>query len=156
MTPQAKHISRRNIQYDWLAKTIAEYDSDECLLWPFHTDRNGYGRVRPPLKEYGRITFGAHRLAFKFKYGHWPEHLGTHSCYTPGCINPKHIKDGTNASNQKEKADRARSVRGTDQKGAKLTDEIVRNIKREYKPRKMGFHRLANKYGVTKPIIRSI
>lgn len=142
--------------YLWLVKAVAEHNSNKCLIWPFHVDKDGYGRVRPPVEEFGRITFGAHRLAFKLKYGRWPEPLGTHSCDTPRCCNPRHIKEGTHSTNQGEKAARGRSLRGVQQHDAKLNDDLVRKIRVEYKPYKFGFHRLATKYGITKPIIKGI
>lgn len=149
-------MTRANKRYQWLVEAVAACHSDECLIWPFRKDRDGYGRVRPPREEYGRITFGAHRLAFKLVNGRWPDPLGIHSCDTPSCINPAHIKDGTHAINHAQKVARGRSTRGVLQHSAKLNDDLVRQIRIEYRPRKFGYHRLANKYGVTKPIIKGI
>jgi hypothetical protein len=138
-----------NHRYSWLVTAVAGHNSDECLIWPFHKDRDGYGRLRP-FHEGARITVGAHRLTFKLKYGRWPEPCALHSCDNPSCVNPRHISEGTNTQNQREKLERGRSLKGTQQVAAKLTEEIVREARKEYIPRKMGFHRLAKKYGVTK------
>jgi len=45
---------------------------------------------------------------------------------------------------------------GTDNPAAKLTTEIVQQIRAEYVPKRMGFHRLAKKFGVTKRMIANI
>jgi HNH endonuclease len=143
--------------YQWLAKTISEHNSDECLIWPFRVDRDGYGRLRPPQEEYGRITFAAHRLAFKLKYGRWPEPLGTHSCDTPRCINPRHVKEGTHAINQAEKAARGRSIRGAKQHSAKLSDAKARFIRKSYDRRHWGdVRKLSERFGVSRVVIRLI
>lgn len=127
-----------------LRHLIENHHSDDCLLWPMKRDRDGYGRVW-----YQGKTHGAHRMAFFFTYGRWPSNA-LHSCDNPPCFNPRHIGEGTTAVNQREKAERGRSVRGVRQHDAKLTDEMVLRMRTEYVPGKMGFHRLGKKYGVSK------
>lgn len=127
-----------------LRHMIENHHSEECLLWPMKRDRDGYGRVWFQGK-----THGAHRVSFLLTNGRWPSNA-LHSCDNPPCFNPRHIGEGTNAVNQSEKAERGRSVRGTRQHDAKLTDEMVLRMRAEYVPGKMGFHRLGKKYGVSK------
>lgn len=140
-------------QIEWLESAIRAHDSDECLLWPFTVDRDGYGRVC----FYGdgrKERVFAHRASFRIVHGRWPEPLGLHTCDTPACFNPRHITEGSHSKNQHEKVMRGRSLRGSMQHGAKLTEELVRKARQEYVPRKMGFHRLAKKYGVSKRAMR--
>lgn len=132
-----------------LKKLIEEHGSDECLLWPMKRDRDGYGRVW-----YEGKTVGVHRLAFFFAHGHWPVPSALHSCDNPPCFNPCHLSEGSNLVNQNQKAERGRSVRGEQQHDAKLTEEVVRKMRAEYVPGKMGFHRLGKKYGVSKRAAR--
>jgi hypothetical protein len=145
-------LQRKNKRYLWLVKKIEEHQSDKCLLWPFQVDKDGYGRVRPGGK---RITYGAHRVAFLLANGHWPTPCGLHSCDTPRCVNPRHIWEGSSADNNADRAKKGRGLIGIRQPDAKLTDEIVRQARIEYIPRKLGFHRLAKKYGVSKPAMMS-
>ncbi len=138
-----------NRRLEWLQLVALPWLSDECLLWPFTVDRDGYGRVK-----YKLVETRSHRLVFRLAYGRWPNPLALHSCDTPGCCNLRHISEGTHADNQHQKAARGRSLRGVQQHDAKLTDELVLQARKEYRPRKMGFHRLAKKYGVSKYAMR--
>ena len=133
----------------WLIAAITEHSSDECLLWPFAVDEDGYGRV--PYRIDGKQTrVGAHRLAFKFIYGRWPEPNALHACDTPGCFNPRHIYEGTILQNQRDMAERGRSVRGTKQRDAKLTDELVAAMRNEYATGTLGYAALAAKYNISR------
>lgn|SRR5215469_1386358 len=141
--------------YEYLVKSVRECSTDSCLIWPYQTDRDGYGRLRMPMAVAGkRVKVAAHRLAYKIVNGNWPKNEGTHSCDNPSCFNPRHIKDETNAMNQAQKAERGRSLRGSMQHDAKLTDDLVRQARAEYVPRRNGFHKLAKKYGVSKHAMR--
>jgi hypothetical protein len=151
MTPLPPEYPKK---IDWLIAAIASHDSDKCLMWPFAVDRDGYGRVC--FYEGGKkIRVFSHRAAFHVAHGRWPEPLGLHSCDTPGCFNPRHIFEGTHADNHLDQVCKGRTIRGTMQVCAKLTEEIVAKARKEYVPRCMGFHRLAKKYGVTKQAMRS-
>jgi len=135
--------------YDYLYQKVNEPLPDECLIWPYQVDRDGYGRLRIPLEIAGkRIKVAAHRLAFKFVNGYWPVPNGLHSCDNPSCFNPKHISEGDNRKNQQEKAERGRSIRGTQQWEAKLNDDLVRQIRSEYAPERGKYRKLGEKYGV--------
>jgi hypothetical protein len=135
-----------NPRREWLTNVALKWESDKCLLWPFRVDKDGYGR----LNCIPNIETRSHRAVFFLKHGRWPEPNALHSCDTPGCCNLRHISEGTPQQNQHEKAERGRSLRGVQQHDAKLTDDLVRQARAEYVPRKMGFHRLAKKYGVSK------
>lgn len=132
-----------------LKKLIQEHASNECLTWPMKRDHDGYGRVW-----YQGKPVGAHRLAFFVVHGRWPVPNALHSCDNPPCFNPRHLSEGSNLLNQNQKAKRGRSLRGVQQHDAKLTDDAVQQARAEYIPRKMGFHQLAKKYGVSKPAMR--
>ena len=145
-------MRRRNSRYEWLVNAVGK-PTKECIVWPFQKDKDGYGRLRP-LYEGNRITVGAHRLAFKLLHGRWPKPCGLHICDNTSCVNPQHIFEGTIADNNQDRASKGRGCVGEMQKDAKLTEEIVRKARKEYIPRKFGFHRLAGKYGVTKRAMR--
>jgi hypothetical protein len=144
-------ISKRR---EWLVTIAQHWNSDDCLLWPFKGDKDGYGRV----DDFDGVETRAHRLIFKIVHGRWPNPCAMHSCDTPACCNLRHISEGTTAQNQRDKALRGRSIHGADQHDAKLTDDKVREIKLRYKPRVYGYgaHCLAQEYGVSKRIVQLI
>lgn len=150
MTPLPKEYAKK---IDWLIAAISKHNSDECLMWPFAVDRDGYGRVCFYESGKKKRVF-AHRATFMVAHGRWPKELGLHSSNTPGCFNPRHISEGGHLQNQTEKSERGRSVKGMQQHDAKLTDDIVRQARAAYRPRKLGFHRLAKIYGVSKHAMR--
>ncbi len=132
-----------------LRAMIQSHDSDDCLLWPMKRDRDGYGRVW-----YEGKTVGAHRMAFLLTHGRWPSNA-LHSCDNPPCFNPRHIGEGTTAVNQREKAERGRSLKGEQQHDAKLTVDAVVLARIEYaSDASVGFSHLAEKYGVTPAAMR--
>jgi hypothetical protein len=150
MTPLSKEYRTR---FDYFLSAVGSHNSDECLLWPFSVDRDGYGKLT--YYDNGKeLKVSAHRLAFKFVHGRWPEPLGLHSCDTPGCFNPRHITEGTHLVNQNEKAARKRSLRGEQQHDAKLTKELVIAARLEYAEGNIGFRGISHKYGVTETAIR--
>lgn len=52
-----------------------------------------------------------------------------HKCDNPPCIKPDHLELGTHADNQADKVQRGRSLRGSANPGARLSEAQVRAIK---------------------------
>lgn len=82
-------LYRKGKAYRWLAAHVG-YESDDCLVWPFHTRWNGYGGV----KYAGKIGY-PHRLMCIWTHGEppSPEFQAAHSCGngSKGCVNPRHL-----------------------------------------------------------------
>lgn len=74
------------------------FDQDECLLWPFHIGKTGYGRFRVD----GKMVL-VHRYVCESVHG--PSHglEAAHSCGIGRCVNPKHLRWATPAENAKDK-----------------------------------------------------
>lgn len=73
-------------------------ERDGCWVWTGHVDRKGYGQI----KFDGRAHW-VHRIAFAAFRERIP--LGMtihHTCYTPGCCNPDHLKLATISANTAE------------------------------------------------------
>jgi hypothetical protein len=83
--------------YEWIMANAAEYDSDECLLWPFPPVQCGYGKFMIDKKQPY-----AHRWICEYKNGHppTPEHHAAHSCGNKLCVNWRHLSWKTNSENQ--------------------------------------------------------
>lgn len=86
-------------QLAWL-KDNATHQGEDCLIWPFSRDRNGYGKVG-----FRGVGTSAHRAMCFVAHGE-PESLAMHAAHTChnghlGCVNPRHLvwQDGfTNRS----------------------------------------------------------
>lgn len=76
---------------------------DEC--WPYtgHRDRDGYGRFRRQ---------GAHRVAFRIANGYEAEESVLHNCDNRACCNPRHLYEGTQQENIRDRVTRGRSATG--------------------------------------------
>lgn len=83
----------------WLKERVS-YQGDDCLVWPFCKDsRVNRGRVWD-----GERQWWAHRLMCVLAHGDppTPKHQATHTCGKGhySCVNPRHLRWGTNSENQ--------------------------------------------------------
>lgn len=86
-----------------------------CLIWPGAKDKDGYGFVK--IKG---VQKRAHRVALEKKLGR-PIINGMqalHLCHTTSCVNPDHLEEGSNKTNQHQRRAKetslAKSVLGLD------------------------------------------
>lgn len=79
-----------------------------CWLWTGSLNNKGYGKINRRGK-----TGYAHRaaLAFVSPPPH-PKLFALHQCDMPACVNPDHLKWGTQAENMAECVARGRQARG--------------------------------------------
>ena len=123
-----------------------------CWLWTGGVCGNGYGGfnlVRP------RKSISASRFAFELTHGSIPDGLHVlHRCDNKLCVNPEHLYAGTRSQNMQDAYDRGRQPfrSGVLRHNAKLTDEIVREIRRSDK---MGAE-WARELGVSSVVIYNI
>lgn len=112
------------------AKSIPEPNSG-CLLWLAYTDPSGYGR----LHFNGRQRL-AHRLSYENAKGPIPAGLHLlHKCDVPCCINPDHLRPGTQAENVADMLTKGRECRdprpyhrGVGNPNNRITDDVVRAV----------------------------
>lgn len=83
---------------------------DDCWLWLGDTDHGGYGI----FTYHGRKT-GAHELALSFTTGErrLPALDTCHSCDTPPCCNPAHLRFDTRRANVRDMHERGRARNGS-------------------------------------------
>lgn len=97
-----------------------------CWIWVGTVVGMGYGQAWRWKRKWR-----AHRLAYEIYRGPIPRcAVVRHTCDKPRCCNPRHLKLGTVADNQRDMVSRGRSLRGTKQARSKLTDAKVRRIRR--------------------------
>ena len=127
---------------------------DDCWEWLAGKNGEGYGAIGVD----GKTRYATHVL-FYLRHGYWPPQgrLACHHCDNRSCLNPRHLYLGTHKSNAQDRVQRDRcsnpSRKGEHNGRAKLTEKQVQEIRTDsYSLQK----KLAEKYGVTGPIISRI
>lgn len=116
-----------------------------CWLWDATMFDDGYGAIVIDGKR-----LKAHRVSFIAYKGDIPEGMKLlHKCDVRCCINPNHLRPGTQADNQQDMKQKRRSTYGERSGNAKLTDAAVRNIRTSNFSNKA----LAAEYGVSAALI---
>ncbi len=147
---------------------VQSSDPDTCWLWQLARDKNGYGKYT-----IRRISLRAHRIAYFLHYHVDPaELLVCHTCDNPRCCNPHHLFLGTEQDNILDARDKNRlntasgarhgtktkpdSVVRGEQRGSKLTEQQVIEIRRLYSDERKTQQEIANQFGVTRENISVI
>ena len=135
--------------------------TETCWLWKSSKRNKGYGAF-VWADDAGRIVQGrAHRFSWEQSHGPIPIGLCVlHHCDVPACVNPEHLFLGSKRDNNQDMCKKGRHVsggthcgkngkyeRGEHHHHARLTEETVRNIRRD---RLLGisFSELATRYGI--------
>jgi hypothetical protein len=109
----------------------ANHDCDECLIWPFNRDSQGY----PGGTTVNGKTVKVHRVMCEIVNG-VPSPRDLQCCHVCGnghlgCINPRHLRWGTALANSADKIRHGRSRRGESHWKSRLTVEQVVEIKKQ-------------------------
>lgn len=103
--------------------------TDDCIIWQFHRDSAGYGRVT-----YQGQPYRTHRLVCQLTHGDPPSsaHEAAHECGNGhlGCCNPRHLSWKTPLENSRDKHRHGTMPRGETAGRAKLSEAEVREIRR--------------------------
>ena len=136
-----------------LIQTALETETDECVIWPFGTNGQGYGLVTVGGKHHA-----AHRVVCKLAHGEppSPELFALHRCGNGhlGCVNPRHLRWGTAKENSADRNLHGTGQRGEKSNSAKLTECQAREILSL--KGKMSQRAIAAKFGVGQRTISDI
>lgn len=125
-----------------------------CWLWTASKDQNGYGRIGTGRR--GHSDY-AHRVSWKLVNGDVPVGMFVlHDCDTPSCVNPAHLRIGTQKDNMADCASRGRSARGEKQGSSKLNTDQVEAIRRVVKAGGWTQKRIATFFGVSQAQVSHI
>lgn len=124
-----------------------------CWLYMGGRDKWGYG----DLSYRGKHIQG-HRLSWRLLRGE-PGTLDVlHKCHNPPCCNPDHLYLGTDADNTRDRVEAKRHAFGSKNPRAKLNEEKVSIIRREYRyeNRRSNSAELAERFGVRQSMIQAV
>lgn len=136
-------INDRTIKRFW--KYVRK--SDGCWLWTGSKFRTGYGQFWC-----NGTNARAHRVSYILANGEIPAGLMIlHSCDNPACVNPAHLSAGTAQENMKDASVKGRlpNRSGENCPTAKLSKEIVKEIRNRYHSSNLSTAQLAKEYNVT-------
>ena len=138
------------------ARHVGRANDVGCMLWLGKRDRKGYGKTKD---DDGKDMF-AHRAAYLIAYGSIPDGLCVlHDCPAgdyPACCNPEHLWIGTNSDNNRDAKAKGRNARGIHHGMAKLNEETVRTIRRQWIAGGVLQKQLATQHGVSNTTVSLI
>lgn len=123
----------------------------DCLIFKGSKDDNGYGMVF-----YQNRSRRAHRVVLSVLTG---EPIDTtlvamHTCDTPSCVNPEHLRWGTKGENNRDRHTKGRNgdFKGENNPSAKLNSTEVQIIR----TRPASISKMSDMFGVSKTHIKRI
>jgi hypothetical protein len=152
MSETEKEINDKSKKREPKAVEYSVVEETGCHLCTSHAIRPD-GKIE--VRRGGKI-FSLVRLLYEEANGPLaPEQILFNTCGTKGCINLAHYQAGTQQDKVASRVARDRSARGSHNGRAKLSEEIVREIRLEL-DKKTPSVQLARQYGVDHHIISRI
>lgn len=138
-------------------RKFEEGTKEECWEWFGGKNGKGYGFIQQGGK--GSPNLLAHRLSYRIYKGPIPDGFNVlHNCDNPSCVNPNHLRAGTQSENIIESYAKGRKIlpspgKGEDNPRSKLTLEQAKFIKANPQMRLID---LAREYGLSLNCIRGV
>lgn len=132
-----------------------------CWIWTGSKRNKGYGAF--VFSSGSEVVQGrAHRYSWQIHNGPIPDALSVlHKCDNPPCVNPDHLFLGTIADNNRDILEKGRHVRagtygpgqykrGTAHHAAKLTEELVKEIRELHATGRWSYSQLGARFGINR------
>lgn len=121
--------------------------TSRCWLWQGSVNNMGYGKFGLPELDDNRGWILAHHWAFLDAIGDIPKGcILLHSCDTPRCVNPAHLRVGSHKENSRDAARKGRLAHGERHPAAKMTTKQVL-LARKQRAAGWSLKRLCETYG---------
>ena len=160
-----KGVYERKNEQERFWEKVDVRGEDECWVWTASKDPDGYGYFT--LKSHGAEeqkgkTIMAHRYSLMMKLNNFdlpPEVLTRHSCDNRGCVNPRHLLEGSAKDNSADMVERNRQSCGENHHSAKMTEAQARDCIQTYQTDKQNgrlygsLERLAKKHNLSKQVV---
>jgi hypothetical protein len=115
-------VTEQELQSFW-SRVDKSAGPDACWPWLGAKTPLGYGRWSD--------SGYAHRITLSLASGATGR-VAMHTCDSPSCVNPAHLRWGSHRENSQDMVDKARSTRGEKHGLAKLTEAQVSQIRAAY------------------------
>ena len=154
-----KKYKRRDLSERFWEK-VDKGAADACWEWNASRNADGYGQIGTYREDGKHVMRKAHCISYELTHNvklEQGQHI-LHSCDNPPCVNPNHLRIGTNAENIADKVAKGRQAKqkGIEHGNAKLTDEKVREIRKEYAAGGILQRELAEKYEISQRTVSAI
>ena len=127
--PLTKKSASNGDLLEWVT-SAADSKEDGCIIWPFGSNGNGYGRLRYD----GKYEY-AHRIVCRIAHGdpspQSPNALHRCGNGSKGCVNPQHLYWGDQKQNRADCVAHGRANTGSRNGASKLSAEAVQSIRTE-------------------------
>jgi hypothetical protein len=134
---------RKNTDLDFWKRVDTSGGIAACWPWTGRCQPSGHG-----VYDHDGTWDYAHRYAYRLEFDAI-ELFVLHRCDNPPCCNFRHLYEGTQAQNVKDRDDRGRrDVRGERHPRAKLTDAQTVEIRKLYSTGRFTQAELGTQYGV--------
>lgn len=125
--------------------------TDNCWEWKGHISPYGYGKFSVNEREHWQ----AHRLSYFLYKGDIPSGMFVlHQCDNRSCVNPKHLRIGTQKENMADMHARGRFKSSPKAGKRRLTLEKVNDIRKSYPTKSIRV--LAREFDVSRDVVAKV
>lgn len=123
-------------------------DPDECWEWQGGRNEHNYGKMY-----FDGQVYSTHRLSWYLANRIQPDEAVLHKCDNPPCVNPNHLRSGTQIDNMLDVVAKGRQHKGSEKPLAKLTEDQVIDARHRYANYSASIDELATENQVSESVM---